>query len=253
MQSASDKEDAFAAERQNYLCVFKNTKFGTQERQPVVLLYESFYVHGYEIQRLLAVDGVPLSPEQKQAEEARVQTLVVAYGNKPSAPFVGLAGGMYIARGEHRWAQTVEGAIGRAGIFSNERRVMYRGRPAIQMDFVGNRKFRAHTDEERIAKVMSGTILVDEESTAIVRVGAEAMGDVMHDEKILIGHGAHIGFDAEKVADNLYLPSSWVSFRMVNNPRSFPQFYPETEDFWLQGCRRYANQTETLSSVTPAQ
>jgi hypothetical protein len=119
---------------------------------------------------------------------------------------------MNLSPGEHCWAQTVEGAIVGAGIFSNDRRVSYRSRPAIQIDFKGNGKFKARTDEERNAKGLSGTIIADEESGAIVRTGADAMADIYgRNGRLLSGHAImFLAFDAIEVADSLYLPSSWV-------------------------------------------
>ena len=151
LQAASKKEDEYAIERQRYLCVFKNTKFITHTAR----LYESFYVHGHEVQRLLAVNDVPLSPEQKRAEEARVLAEIAADQKKPVVAFVGLAGGMWISADEHRWSETVEGSIVRATIFKNERHVIYQDRPAIQIDFEGNSRFKPHTPEESIARAMS--------------------------------------------------------------------------------------------------
>jgi hypothetical protein len=248
LEAASAKEDAYAIERQNYSCVFKNDKFTLHAAR----LYESFYVNGREIQRLLAVSDVSLTAQQKEAEEARVQAEIAADEQKPMPLFVGLAGGMWISSGEHRWSDTVEGAIVHAANFKNERRVVYRERPAIQIDFDGNAKFRPHTPEESIARAMAGTFLVDEESSAIVRVDAQAMADVYHHGELMVVHGAHIGFDATRIADNLWLPSSWVSFRMVTNRWATPQFYPDTEDFWLQSCRRTANGAGMPMGSTPA-
>jgi len=81
---------------------------------------------------------VPLSAEDKRAEEARVNREIAANQKKAVIPFVGLAGGMSLSPGEHRWADTVQGSIVKTSIFTNERRVMYRERPAIQIEFTGN-------------------------------------------------------------------------------------------------------------------
>ena len=87
-------------------------------------------------------------------------------------------------------------------------------------------------------------MIVDAESGAIVRVGAEATADVFHNGELMVVHGARIGFDATRIAENLYIPSSWVSFRMITNQPSLPHFYPDTESFWLQSCREYTSDAE---------
>lgn len=202
LNQAAQKEDGFAELRQQYRCIFKNTKFTTH----TVWLYESFYVNGYEVQRLLTVNDLALTQDQEQQERARVDAEITADKQKPSPAFVGLAGGMIFSKGAHQWSQTVEGAIMRASIFSNDRLVMYHNRKAIQVDFVGNRKFKAQTDEERAAKALSGTIILDKETGAVLRVGAEAVVEVSRHGWPLIMPGAHIGFDATKIDEALSYP-----------------------------------------------
>lgn len=231
---AANKEDSFAILRQKYRCVFKNTKFTTH----AVRIYESFYVNGYEIQRLLGMNGVGLSAAQKDQEESRVRAEIETDQQKSPPAVVGLAGGMILSPGTHRFAQTVEGSVVRTSIFRNEQHLMYHSRQAIQLDFIGDKKLKAQTDEERVAKALAGTIVLDEETGAIVRIGAEAVEDVTRHGWPLVVHGAHIGFDASKIDDSLFLPSSWTSFHMVSQPFKVPAFYPDTEDFWLQGCKR---------------
>lgn len=252
LRAASGREDAFADIRQQYLCVFKNTKQIAQKAR----LYESFYIHGHEIQRLLEFNGVPLSPQQKQTEEARVEAEIAADQKKPVVPFIGLAGGMYFSSSEHRWAQTVEGSIVRAAKFTNEARGMYRGRLSIQINFVGNKDFKARTDEERVAKVLAGYFIVDEESGAIVRVKATATADASP-QKAFVPQGAEIGFDATRIAENLYLPSSWSNTRWSPTPIVVPghppRMYAEIEDFWLRSCRRYTGEVQVLPGATPIQ
>jgi len=254
LQAASDKEDAFAAVRQQYLCVFENHKtetlMGVTKKDR---LYESFYVNGYEVERLLAFNGVPLSAEQKQAEESRVQAEIAADQKKPFAPFIGMEGGIYFSRGAHRWSQTVEGSIVRAATFTNEQRGLYKGRVSIRIDFTGNPKFKAKTDEERVAKVLSGFIVVDEESGSVVRVMATAMGEVYGSAGLLMIRGANIGYDAMKIADNLYLPSSWgnyhytpIDIRALGHP---PKSYAGFEDFWLKSCRKYPAETQGTATA----
>ena len=231
---AANKEDSFAILRQHYGCEFKNTKFTTH----TVRIFESFYVNGYEIQRLLSVNGVPLAAAQKDQEEARVRAEIETDKQKSPPEVIGLAGGMILSPGPHRFAQTVEGSIVRTSIFRNEQHLIYHGRQGIQLDFTGDRKLKAQTDEERVAKALNGTIILDEETGAILRIGAQAVEDVSHRGSLLVVHGAQIGFDATKIDGSLFLPSSWTSFHMVSQPFKVPAFYPDTEDFWLQGCKR---------------
>lgn len=225
LQAASYKEEAFAKERQRYLCVYKSHNFMNRS----VRLYESFYVHGHEVQRLLELNDVPLSAEARQAEDVRVNAEIKADRKKPAPPFIALAGGMSYTRDEHSWAQTVEAAILRTSAFSNERRVDYRGRPAIQIDFKGNWGSKTQSSEEPLASGMSGTIVVDEQSGALVRIGANLDKDVIDGNYLVAAHTImFLGFDAARVSENLYVPSSWVRNRYIHG---------EYEDWWLQSCR----------------
>lgn len=256
LQAASAKEDAFATERQKYLCVFRTREYIANKQSVTTTdrLYESFYIHGYEIQRLLAIDGAPLSAEDKQAEEARVNREIEGNQKKPVIPFVGLAGGMSLSPGEHRWADTVQGSIIQTSIFTNERRATYRERPAIQIDFTGNPKFMPRTDEECVAQTMAGTIVVDEEDGAIVQIRARGTGpDIYRGNQLLTWPGAYLGFDSDRIARNLYVPSTWRSFRAMSNHPGHPAGDTDTVDFWLQSCREYTSEAHILPGVVPVQ
>ena len=111
----------------------------------------------------------PLSAEDKRAEEARVNREIAANQKKAVIPFVGLAGGMSLSPGEHRWADTVQGLIVKTSIFTNERRVMYRERPAIQIEFTGNPKFKPRSDEQRVAQSTRTSFEVAAQRAARVR------------------------------------------------------------------------------------
>jgi hypothetical protein len=112
---------------------------------------------------------VPLSAEDKRAEEARVNREIVANQKKPVIPFVGVAGGMSLSPGEHRWADTVQGSIVKTSIFTHERRVMYRERPAIQIEFTGNPNFKPRSDEQRVAQSTRTSFEVAAQRAARVR------------------------------------------------------------------------------------
>jgi hypothetical protein len=256
LRAASDREDAFAEQRQKYLCAFRTSEYIANKKSVTTTtrLYESFYIHGYEIQRLLDINGTLLSAGEKQAEESRVNSDIEANQKKPVKPFLGLAGVMSLSPGEHRWADTVQGSIVRTAVLTKESRVTFLGRPAIQIDFSGNRKFKAHTDEERVAQTMAGTVIVDQEDGAIVQIRAQGTGsDVYSGRRLLAWPGAYLTFDAVRIADNLYVPSSWRSIRVIFNDPAYPAGDTDTEEFWLQSCREYKGELHILPDVAPMQ
>ncbi|MGA3129307.1 MAG: hypothetical protein ABSD59_00795 [Terracidiphilus sp.] len=161
-----------------------------------------------------------------------MQTEIKAARKEQTPAFEALEGGMSYATGEHGWAQTVEAAILRTSVFSNEHRIVYRSTPAIEIEFKGDSDFVTHSREELLAKAMSGTIIVDEKSGALVRIGANLDRNVYDGSELLAAHTImFLGFDATRLRPNLFLPSSWVKNRYIHG---------EYQHWWLQSWRRWS-------------
>lgn len=237
LQAASEKQDAFATQLQMYFCVMKDNDMNTHTSR----LYESFYINGREIKHVLSVNDVPLNPSENKREEARVNQETQDNLSKPALSFAAWAGGWSFSTKEHRWSETVEAAILRVNTVIKESSIVYQGRPAIQIDFQGDPSLKAHTREERVARVFDGMIIVDAADRVIVRIQGEAKADVMDGTKMLVSSGSKIGYEARKIADNLYAPSAWTSYSYVYSKDSAgaPSSWLGSQEFSLLSCRQY--------------
>jgi hypothetical protein len=227
--TALDNQNTFASKRLNYVCKYTNHLLYPPKRWRE---YEVFFINGYEIRRLLSENGRMLSQGQA-AEEASLDRVIEEVKKRAPATSLPMDGGWAFGHTPHTFSQTVEGAIMRLSTFEGESRVTYNGRPAIKMTYRGNRKIQPQTDEERAAQVFEGSIIIDENDQAVVRIGGTAEGDAWHGSQHLVFHSHILGFDEVRVDDGLYLPLAWT----VAPP--FPASYSETQDFWLEGCRKY--------------
>ena len=154
---------------------------------------EIFFVNGRRIARLVKKDGVPLTPSEDEAEQARVKKVVesVVKGGKGGGPPPG-------AR-----LNEISEILAMVKI-SNPRRVEFNGRPSLAYDFTGDPKAHSHDMEQNAAKKVSGTIWFDEADHQVARMQARfddnfhvgggifasvQKGTTMEVEQALIGDG----------------------------------------------------------------
>jgi hypothetical protein len=110
---------------------------------------EDFFVNSHVIERTVKKDGKALNDHEQQKETERVTKLVEKAEKTPPG-------------------QALEGpTISVSRILDimdvrNERRVMFRGRPAIVFDFVGRKDAKTHGLAEDASKKLQGTIWIDE-------------------------------------------------------------------------------------------
>jgi hypothetical protein len=110
---------------------------------------EDFFVHGHIIERTVKRDGKPLSDHDEQKETQRVTKLVEkAESTPPGQPIEGPSIGV--------------GRLLDIMDVRNERRLMFRGRPAIVFDFIGRKDAKTHGLVEDASKKLQGTVWIDE-------------------------------------------------------------------------------------------
>jgi hypothetical protein len=230
IDTALHHQDVFARKRSDYVCTYTNHILDGTHRQRG---YEVLFINGYEIATLISENGKPLSPEQAAEQRSRSDRSI-AEAEKQAPPSVTpMDGGWTFEHKPHTFSQTVEGAIMRTSIFDSETRIIYHGRRSIQMKYHGDKKLHARTDEERAAQVFDGNIILDEADQAVVRIGGAAERDAWDGGRYLVVHSHILGFDEVRVDEGFYLPLAWT----VAPP--YPESYAGTQDFWLDGCRKY--------------
>jgi hypothetical protein len=126
-----------------------------------------FYVRGQEIAMLRATNGQTLSVERQKKEEERSRKAaakLVKEGKKPAA--------------KKEEDEDVEIATFlRVATIGPARRGVLVGRKVVMLDFAANPKFKAKTDEEKIAQRLEGTICIDEEARVVRRIEARFSSD----------------------------------------------------------------------------
>jgi len=168
MAKVRDHQGALDQMKEKYTYTQTSTEIETdkagRERKRETKTYEvSFYNHR-EIGRLIAVNGKPLSDEQKAKEQRRVEKLIkdLEAGKQPSDPDA-----------NRRMSLAV---LLRAERFRNPRREMFGGRSVIVFDFDPDPAFKPASSYESFYKNMAGTMWVDEADLQVARVEFKLIG-----------------------------------------------------------------------------
>jgi len=136
---------------------------------------ESVTIDGIRVDRTVARDGKPLTPEQVQKESDRIDKEVAKAK----------------ARREKRESQGKEtdsngdpvltaSRILELGTFTNARRVDLDGRPTIIADYNGDPNAKTHTEFEKTFRDLVGSVWIDEQERVLVR----AAGHFLHNFRI---------------------------------------------------------------------
>ena len=91
----------------------------------------------------------------------------------------------------------------------NERREIYRGRPAIVFDFVGRKDAKTHGIAEDASKKLKGTIWIDEADRQVAHLEV-SFDDNFHVAGGLVANiqkGSNFHFDQAPVEERLWLPT----------------------------------------------
>jgi hypothetical protein len=158
--------------------------------------HEDFFVNGHIIERAVKKDGRPLSDHDQQKETERVTKLVEKAEKTPPG-------------------QALEGpTISVSRILEimdvhNERRVTFRGRPAIVFDFVGRKDAKTHGLAEDASKKLQGTIWIDEADRQVAHLEVSFIDNfhVVGGLFASIQKGSNFRFDQEPVNGELWLPT----------------------------------------------
>ena len=158
--------------------------------------HEVFFVNGHPIRRQIKKDGKDLSAGEQKKEQDRVNKAAEkAMKTAPGDPLRGDAISV------HRLLEIIA--------IKNPRRVMYKDRPTIAFDFVGDPHAKTHGMTEDISKKLSGTVWIDEKDREVARMEARI------DENFKIGgglvasvqKGSNFTFDQGLVNKELWLPT----------------------------------------------
>lgn len=158
--------------------------------------HEDFFVNGHVVERTVKRDGKPLSDHDEQKETERVTKMVEkAQKIPPGQPLEGPAVSV------SRVLEIMD--------VRNERREMFRGRPAIVFDFVGRKDAKTHGLAEDASKKLQGTVWIDEADRQIAHLEVSFIDNfhVVGGLFANIQKGSNFRFDQELVNGELWLPT----------------------------------------------
>ncbi|HEX3892505.1 MAG TPA: hypothetical protein VHW46_08030 [Terracidiphilus sp.] len=158
--------------------------------------HEDFFVNGHVIERTVKRDGKPLSDHDAMKETEHVTKLVEKAEKTPAG-------------------QALEGpTISVTRVLEimdvrNERRVLFRGRPAIVFDFVGRKDAKTHGLAEDASKKLQGTVWIDEADRQVAHLEVSFVDNfhVVGGLFANIQKGSNFRFDQELVNGELWLPT----------------------------------------------
>jgi hypothetical protein len=136
---------------------------------------ESITVDGIRVDRVVARDGKPLTPEEVRKESDRIDKEVAkakAHREKRESQ-----GKETDSNGD---PVLTASRILELGSFSNARRVDLDGRPTIIADYNGDPNAKTHSEFEKVFRDLVGTVWIDEDERVLVR----AAGHFLHNFKI---------------------------------------------------------------------
>ena len=136
---------------------------------------ESLTIDGVRIDRVVARDGKPLTPDEAQKESDRIDKEVAKA--KERRERLASQGKPSDSRGDEILTAS---RILELGTFSNPRSVDLDGRPTIVLDYAGDPQAKTRNRFEAIVRDLVGTVWIDQHDHVLVR----AQGHFLHDFKI---------------------------------------------------------------------
>jgi hypothetical protein len=166
---------------------------------------ESITIDGVRVDRVVARDGKPLTPDEAKKENERIDKEVAK--DKERKEKERDKGKETTSRGDELITAS---RILELGAFSNPRRVDYNGRPTILLDYAGDPNAKTRNSAEGVIRDLVGEVWIDEHDRVLVR----GEGHFLNDFKVggglvlSIHKGLSFEFNTAKIHDEVWLPTS---------------------------------------------
>ena len=200
---------------EQYTCDKTQTEFEIDShgamKQKSTKQYEVFYLGGDELDRLIAKDGRPLSPDEKRHENERLQKRVQEYEKKQVKADNLADSRQEVNRQEIRRDRDdvqVSDFL-RMDRFTNPRRETFRGHEVIVFDFEPNPTYRPSTTVERLLHGFEGSVWIDEQAQDVVRLEAYLTSAFKMAGGLFasLQKGSAFTFEQAKINEEVWLPS----------------------------------------------
>ncbi len=165
---------------------------------------ESLTINGIRVNRVVARNGKPLTPEEQARENERLDKEAAKGRDRRSKATE--KGEETDDRGNPILSVT---RVLELGAFSNERRENFNGRAVLLLDYAGDPQAKTRSAVENVMRDLVGTVWIDEADHVLVR----GQGHFLNDFKIGGGlvadihKGTHFAFEATRVNEGVWLPA----------------------------------------------
>jgi len=170
LKRALANEKKRAAEQERYECRVTDTNVRTDKHGNVKktssVVQEQFFVNGIPIERTISRNGKDLSPDQVKKQDERVMKETLKYSNQAKAK-----------KKTDKQNRQIQDLI-EAMMLTHGRRKIVNRRSVLYYDIVPNPKFHARNLTQRFARVMQGTISIDEQSGEMIDLNIKSVADL---------------------------------------------------------------------------
>jgi len=174
-------------------------------KKTITIDSESVTIDGVRVDRTVARDGKPLTPEEAKKENDRIDKQVAKAKERRAKNES--KGEDTDTRGD---AILPASRILELGNFANPRRVDLDGRPTVVFDFAGDPNAKTRNEFEGIVRDIVGTVWIDEQDRVLVRGEGHFLNDFKIGGGLVLNVHKGLSFDfrTTKINNEVWLPVS---------------------------------------------
>lgn len=248
IEAAGKNQESFAIERRNYLCTSDiSTKANIVAKgataSTVDSTYETFYVNGSPIRRLLSINQIPLDLNERTRETANVRKAIAASAVQSSPASV-------------PWEKSLEGTVLRLATFSSPQIFKQGNRTILHLQFRGNTAIPPATDLERIAQALFGEIEIDKDRKILLSMSGTTQDDVKEGRRLLVPKDVEIVDYRANFQNEIPFPlagGSFLRFKTVSDNADARKHWMERLErvtFRMESCRYAPELQKVLTTAT---
>jgi len=213
LKSLTQNQDKIEELREHYTCRLTETtrKLDGDGRikESETRVYEVTPVAGSLVERLMQVNGIDLSPGEREKEDRRVQREVEELLKRQEKENRKKEAARQRGKEEEKDDEIRLSDFLRICDITSIRRETFRGEEVIAFDFEPKKGFKPRNRGESLVNKLAGTIWVDEEACQIARLEAHLTDSFKFAGGMLasIGSSTAFVFEQEKVGGEVWLPS----------------------------------------------
>ena len=177
---------------------------GDKVKKATITDAESFTIDGVRVDRVVARNGKPLTPDEAKKENERIDK-AVAKARERRAKLEG-KGAETTANGDE---VITASRFLELGTFSNPRREMLDGRSTMVMDYAGDPHAKTKNAAEAAVRDLVGIIWVDEAGRVMVKAEGRFLNDFKIGGGLVVNvhAGMHFSFRKQHINDEVWLPA----------------------------------------------